>query len=257
MAAVASQGNLTLLQFLHQQGCDCSEAVCEAAARRDDLTILQWALAQDPPLSTRFFRNTCTAAASAGDLEMLQLLESHCCDDEWYDIGYEVNFEAAAEGHLHILQWLHEEFGLSDCTAEAAAPRGHLDVLRWLHTQEDCSHFFNEELSYNAAAGGELEILQWLRTLDPPCPWDERVIEAAASEGFMDVMQFALEQDPALWDPEAGYIAAKTGHLELLQMAAAQQPPLPFNKADCLRAARMTHQAEVVEWLESLPDDPV
>ncbi|KAL3657256.1 hypothetical protein V7S43_017916 [Phytophthora oleae] len=80
-----------------------------------------------------------------------------CCDAAAMD-------NAAAGGHLNVVQWLHKT-RKEGCTAAAidrAASGGHFDVIFFLHCErvEGCS----AKAFVNATAAGQLEVLMWLFT---------------------------------------------------------------------------------------------
>ena len=64
----------------------------------------------------------------------------------------------------------------------------------------------------SAAYGGHLAVLTWLRAND--CPWDEDVCAFAASNGHLEVLQWAREHG---WDEITCALAADGGYLEVLR----------------------------------------
>ncbi|ETI33260.1 hypothetical protein F441_19917 [Phytophthora nicotianae CJ01A1] len=83
--------------------------------------------------------------------------------------------EAAANGHLQVVKWLHENRG-DGCTTQAmdcAAANGHLDTIQWLHSNrtEGCSkdapiwaaevgHFEVKWLLMNRSEGNPVEVVE-------------------------------------------------------------------------------------------------
>ena len=68
---------------------------------------------------------------------------------------------AARNGHLKVVNWLHENG--KNCTTDAmdwAASHGHLEVVKWLHENrsEGCTKYAMDL----AAMNGHLEVVQWL-----------------------------------------------------------------------------------------------
>ena len=69
---------------------------------------------------------------------------------------------AAANGHLEVIKWLHENTN-QNCTIWAmnrAAEFGRLEVVKWLHVNrtEGCS----VDAMDKAAVNGHLEVVKWL-----------------------------------------------------------------------------------------------
>ena len=98
---MALNGNLVLLQYLHDKGCPLDKVTCSAAA------------------------------VSGGHLECLKYLhEIGCPWDEW------TCTEAARGGHLECLKYLHEEgCPWDEWTCTEAAGGGHLECLKYLHDE--------------------------------------------------------------------------------------------------------------------------
>ena len=69
----------------------------------------------------------CTEAAAGGHLAVLQWAREQGC--HW---GYSTCAAAAGGGHLAVLQWAWEQgCPMDEGTCSAAAGNGHLEVLRW------------------------------------------------------------------------------------------------------------------------------
>lgn len=74
---------------------------------------------------------------------------------------------AAANGYLHVVQWLHHN-RTEGCTTNAmdiAAQNGHLNVVQWLHANrtEGCT---TNTVDF-AATNGWLEVVEWLWGIGP------------------------------------------------------------------------------------------
>ena len=91
----------------------------------------------------------------------------------------ETHAAAASSGNLEVLQYLDGIFcrasGTKSCAAAALKLNGHLHVLKWMH---EVIYVWDELTSANAAAGGHPEVLLWLRANG--CPSDEKELDAAA-----------------------------------------------------------------------------
>jgi hypothetical protein len=125
-ALSAKDGNLLVLQYLHELGCSWDTNTCAKAAKFGHLHILKWA-------------------------------RYHDCDwNDWTCIN------AAYSGHLHILQWAYMNGfanNMSTWVSSHAAEQGQLAILKWLHFV-GCP--FHELCSQNAVRNGHVEVVQWL-----------------------------------------------------------------------------------------------
>ena len=102
-AQMALNGNVELLQFLHEKGCPWDEWTCHYAALNDHLECLKYAHENGCPWNESYnkdtdtFEGTCSNAAKNGHLECLKYAhEKGCPWDEW------TCSEAAREGHLRV-----------------------------------------------------------------------------------------------------------------------------------------------------------
>lgn len=132
--------------------------------------------------------------------------------------------EAAASGHLEILQWLMRQVPLvvwDDRTCAAAAEGGHLHVVQWLRSQKPPCLW--SEHACILAVHGHLKVLQWLCSQKPPCPCSEGVSDGAC------------------------YLAAGSGHLHILQWLRSQSPPHPWGHFSLIKARRHWHD-DVLGW---------
>ena len=93
---MAENGNVELLEFLHEKGCPWDEMTCLVAAEEGHLECLKYAHEKGCPWDIW----TCTQAAENGHLECLKYLhEKGCPWDRWA-------CESAAQyGHLECLKY--------------------------------------------------------------------------------------------------------------------------------------------------------
>ncbi len=79
----------------------------------------------------------------------------YCHDKNKLFTTNEMNI-AAANGHLEVIKWLHENRmeGCTTCAMDRAAENGHLDVVKWLHENrnEGCT---TDAMDYAASNGYE------------------------------------------------------------------------------------------------------
>ena len=94
---IASEGQLSLLQYSLSMGCDWDLKGSILAAKNGHFNILQWIVNNNYSCDV----NICHYAAEGGHLPIIQWFKS---------IGYPHQLSGAAAargGHLHVLQWLH------------------------------------------------------------------------------------------------------------------------------------------------------
>ena len=100
----------------------------EYAARSGNIELMKWLSMHKCYMSAR----TCAFAAFNGHLDLLKwLIRSKNCEVDHLSI-----INAAAGGHIHILEWVHPILNtvyskFDACTL--AAKYGHLKTLIWLH----------------------------------------------------------------------------------------------------------------------------
>ena len=132
-------------------------AVCEKAARDGQLEVLKWARDRGCDWNSA----TCAWAAGMGHLEVLQWARENGCEWDKDTCTY-----AAKGGHLEVLQWARENgCEWDEETCAKAAKGGHLDVLKWAR-ENGCE--WDDDTCAEAAEGGHLEVLQWAR--ENGCP---------------------------------------------------------------------------------------
>jgi Ankyrin repeats (3 copies) len=97
---------------------------------------------------------------ATGHLEVLQYLASTAAVTGAECTAAAIDF-AAGQGHLAVLQWLHQRGCRASTSAmDSACANGHLHTLRYLHKhrREGCS----QDAIVLAAAAGHLSTVQWL-----------------------------------------------------------------------------------------------
>jgi hypothetical protein len=135
-AGAARCNEFAVLQFLDSQYCCWDESVCEAAANRGDLAMLQW-------LRRRCFpwhlSDVLCAAAASGSVELLVWVMQQSKAANYAKLAEHVLHSAALNGSTAVCAHLLEQG--CPCDAEAcycAAARGHADTLRCLR-EHGCS----------------------------------------------------------------------------------------------------------------------
>jgi len=167
--------------------------------------------------------------------------------------------DAAAEsGHLHVLEWLHEN---SDATCSStaidfAAANGHLEVVEYLHQNEyHSSDAFNFAVIY-----GHLKVVQFLH--------DQQVAPmtcASSNHNCVSSLELASEYGRSKiveWLVRNGYkdaksielsvrCAASKGHVEIIEIFS--QLGYPVNFEDIMVAASYGH-LNVLKYIFNIVD---
>ncbi len=169
-AAAAGTGDLTRLRWMLQHGCDFnaygnelddSGRVLPSAMRHAGLEVVEWLVREagcqlpDPaPVP-----GTAAAAAAA----------AAAAEDEGNDKDYRMNLAAAAAGSGSVakLQWLRDRGQLLSLPPAAmqevlseAAVEGQLDTLRYLH--QECGVALSYRVAYAAVRSGDVGTAAWV-----------------------------------------------------------------------------------------------
>lgn len=140
---------------------------------------------------------------------------------------------AAANGHLDIVKWLHEN-GTEGCTTDAmnqAAANGHLEVVKWLHEnrKEGCTVV---AMDY-ASANGHFEVVKWLFE-NNVVKCRQRALDSAAKHGRYEIVKFLIQHGMSATSKTLE-TASKGGHLDvvkyLIEDAAIQCTAKAISKA--------------------------
>jgi len=110
---------------------------------------------------------------------------------------------AIRKGSLEAAKWGRDRgFPLPPQMCEEAAANGRLEVLRWLH--EECKEKWDAYTANAAAANGHLPCLQY--AVGAGCEWDEAVCHSAAIYGYSHVLRWA-RANGAPWRPHTRALA--------------------------------------------------
>jgi len=190
MKVAARNGNIPILEWLMENGCELDKNLFCGAAGGGHLNVFRFLEEKNCPLDL----NRCMPfAASGGSLEIIQWLVQHGFSfddvDEW------VIRCAAREGHLHVIKFFIENgFSINNIgggVSHEAAYGGHLYVLKWLHEN---NRSFDEITFARAAIRGNIDNLQWL--LDNNCSWDKKCYRYAGilSNNQLEVLEWLKEK---------------------------------------------------------------
>ncbi|KAF0699249.1 Aste57867_10176 [Aphanomyces stellatus] len=217
----AKNGNLDMVQFLHQCGYGVSS-----------LDVLQYV----------------TQSTASNHDSVLQFLHAHHGHNQPNadDVAWK---RAVASGDMRQVHDLSQ--GTASCPAVVlanVASLGHAAIVKYLARR---GYLFPVEAMYSAAACGHLPVVQFLATQEGACclprPSDTIAMDAAASNGHLDVLRFLHERGIGTASAAAMDRAAGNGHVDVIQWLDIHRQEGCSHKALDI-AARNNHM-EVVEWL--------
>ena len=239
------------LKVAYKERLESTEHLLVQAAKEGQLAAFRWLQALCHPIEPLYEAALMRAAASGGQLHILQFLRSRPTPAFWDTL---VSCEAV--DHLDCLKWLLTQdppCPFDECIIETAVCSGALDVLRWLRTlpQIPLNWWSDETWTHSAAYEGNLDMLKWLRSLDPPCPWAANACTAAASWSNFEMLRWMrAQQPPCPWDEMCAEAAAGQGDIRMLEWISAQDPPCPWGPNSTLLAATGGH-LEALKFLHS------
>ena len=175
---------------------------CEQVAKTNKLELLKWIREEK---KCEWDGRTICAAVCQGNLEMVKYCVANECP-----IGAFACADAAENGHLEILKYLHEEAKApwDSYTASWAAENGHLHILEYL-VERKYDHF-DEDACTGAAMSGHLDCLKYLHETAKAL-WNEFAVSNAHYNGYPECVQYLLDNDctlPAGWSYEGGVLHA-------------------------------------------------
>ena len=251
---LARHGKLELLQWLEDDHHDlCNNSlVFDGAARGGQLHVLKWAFHIVASYSGPIFPH---------DRPCLSWLA----------------YEAASEGHLHVVQWLTKQGkvrGNSIC--KGAARGGHINIIHWAVCHgylygPNCRMCF--EASRNghlkvlkrivrnggwnaidavvgAAIGGHFPVLRWLEGMTTTkIAFHQQVIDWAAPNGHLEIVKWSLANGAKLESNDLCREATIGGHLEILMLGV--NSGLPWNPELCAKIAVTKGYLDIMKWILS------
>ncbi|KAG5190987.1 hypothetical protein JKP88DRAFT_296870 [Tribonema minus] len=222
----ADGGGLAVLQWAVENGCGWDATVCEIAAGRGDVEMLEWALASGAPCR---YAALSSSASATGHVAVAKWLRAR-----GRDIGA-LLLSAARNGHVAVVNWgLTAGVAAGDDAAHAlacaAAEAGRVEVLAWMHAAgrlvrdvcaERCcaaarfqaggAHTSTSTststctIASRAARGGHVRVLRWLRA---HALFDARGVYAeAADRGHAGALAWA-RANGCEWEESATGAAA-------------------------------------------------
>lgn len=224
-------------------GATPEEEWCTAAASQGDLGLLQWVRLVGAPWNGGAYKD----AAAAGHLHVLKFLWEHHCPFENEGEGLDAQdgldvalYVSCVSGQLVASQWLYECGAKADAMiTAAAADAGHIALLEWLLSVDA---EFTTAATTEACESGELDALRWLHAHG--VPWDESAFHAAAANGFTELLRF-MHAKGAEWGESIAAAAAKSGHLDTLKYLRDTNASLDTSIA----AAAKNGHMHILRWL--------
>jgi hypothetical protein len=173
---------------------------CWRVAQTNKLELLKWAREEK---KCEWDELTIVAAAKRGNLEMVQYCVANECPIDTGACAY-----AASEGHLEMLKYLHEEVKApwDFSTAEWVAQNGRLHILEYL-VERKYDKYTTGACAY-AAKNGHLECLKYLHET-AKAPWNEQAVLKAHKNEHPECVQYLLDNDcplPLGWRYERGQL---------------------------------------------------
>ena len=171
---------------------------CVRVACTNKLELLKWAREEK---KCEWGEGTICAAAHQGNLEMVKYCVAKKCPINGWACA-----EAAGNGHLEVLKYLHEEAKApwNLWTAAWAARSGHLHVLEYL-VERKFEHF--DRWAYRCAAKpGQLDCLKFLHET-AKAPWNSQAVRDAHKNKHPECVQYLLDNNcplPTGWRYEYG-----------------------------------------------------
>jgi len=217
-------------------------ALLRFIARQEEVNATPWT--KDEPLYRPWrFSSASVVAARMGNIEVLRWLLTEY--DTESILGKAVE-EAAAFGHLDVIEWLHENFfertfWSGDGITKAVA-NNHLETAQWL-AANTTSRACDGNVS-SIAEFGSIEMVKWLKTTGARATIP--AITIAAKHGHLDAIQLMVR----LWDLSVTMASidssATAGHLDVAKWLHDNGASC---SADAVNGAAANGHLHVLEWL--------
>ncbi|GLC40406.1 hypothetical protein PLESTB_000324000 [Pleodorina starrii] len=191
------------LQWLRGRGYPLEAQVADAAVRVGSLAALRFLVEQAGvrPTGDEFH---VTDAAAQGHLAVLQYLHASGLPVDARSVAE----EAARAGHLPLVAWAVESLGVAPADGAAslldcAAASGNLELMVWLH---DRGWALGPRAIPNGAESGCEEALEWLVEWGCPFPLDGGAYRMAARNGDLAMLR-CLHRLGCPWGPPGKLLA--------------------------------------------------
>lgn len=172
-----------------------------------------------------------------------------------HDFSAGVYYGAISGGHVHILNWLHEnnyEFDKEIYSIYCTEPKQFIPVTQWIMAH---NYSLNEFVFIAGVKTNSLENILWL--IEHNCPYNEFVFYAATDIGNIEILKHLHERGYSFYDNKivSNYGAnslAKNGHFATLQWWYSINSA-SFNRNTFISAILGSH-LNIIEWMAQLPE---
>ncbi|KAH9100204.1 hypothetical protein LEN26_016082 [Aphanomyces euteiches] len=208
-AAAAAFGQLDLLIYLQKTMGNMSSSSMLAAATQGQLHIIQYLHDNGPRYYSISVLDTAAASGQLAIVHYLHKVQIYECTTAAMD-------GAATSGHLEIVKFLHANRteGCTRAAINGAATMGHLEVVQWLH--EHRTEGWGSEAVAGAAQNGHLDVLEFLHMTKPRVGSWMLAMDVAAINGHLKVVQFLHANRAEGCTSKAVDGARANGHADVL-----------------------------------------
>lgn len=247
MGAAVGYGNLDMARWLkmkhHIETVGRSALV--RAVKCGHLQTIVWSIKNLEITGDKSRVHLIDQAAASGHMEIVQFLHTHSSES----CSVDAIDSAAGGGFLDIVKWLHSHRS-EGCTTKAmdsAAAGGHLDVVEWLHANrtEGCT----ERAMNDAAGNNDFRVVEWLH-LRRTEGCSRSAMDAAATNGHLEMVKWLHTNRDGGCTYSAMDGAIANGHLEIVKW-------LHYNKAADIHASTWLDKAaanghlDVLRWIQA------
>ncbi|GFH47644.1 hypothetical protein CTEN210_04119 [Chaetoceros tenuissimus] len=280
--SVSDDIKLTEYCFIKNAPEDFIIKVCQSAALKGRIDILECAKIFGIDLIKVLVRRLIEKLAKQGNLEMIQYFDRKLPQD--FDrFDFDFLFKLAKESdHLHIMKWIFQEKMhlyedndddkahirstieaykniLAGVTSpkvtfelyEVAARKGNIEVMEYCHRKNYQFDFDDTILCDSSMQNKDKEqalvTLKWLRHHN--CPWDEELCRHAAWNDNLEALKWARNEG-CPWDEETLTAAVERGNIAMIEYCL--QNDCPIDTFVCTSAMHSKDENIVLEVLKLL-----
>lgn len=215
------------------------EIVTQGAVGIGNIKVLEWARIKGFEFKSEYFLES----AHLGHLGVLQWAQEK--NLEWH--SYLTLFQAAAGGHTHVADWIHdsgrEMLGAKEA-AEMAAFRGDVSMPMWLKEHNLLEACSVSKLHTLSSSLGRVNVLDWLHHNGDAPPSLAIFKGSALGAEHETSLSWALVHGVVLEEKACEYSAVH-GNLPMLQWLRKNECPW---SAKVIEVAEGHGKAEVAEW---------
>jgi hypothetical protein len=210
-------GHLHILRYLHAHRKEgCTRYAMEWAALRGNLQVVKW-LHENRPEYRPFADANRNRKKSRLHNQRREYRNRREHEQNWNERSpMNAMDDAAFAGHLHVVQWLHENRweGCSTDAMDKAASNNHLHVVQWLHIHrtEGCT----KNAMDMAAKNGHLDMVKWLHKNRKEGA-TVRAMDFAVQSGHFDILVWLHHNRAEGCSTDAMESAARQGNVKIFQ----------------------------------------